>query len=408
MTGRPNACFFLIFWFCLGWLGAGTGQAQTKEELQEQRKALLKEIKLTQKLISRANEKQQSSLNYLQLLQKKVGRRKQLILNLRQEIQLTSNEIDASDDVVEALQKDLKRVQDNYAELIRYAYRNREGQDGLLFLLSSKSFFQLYERLRYLQYYSRFRVRQLEIIEQTRASLSSQVARLRDQRAAKRSLLEDLNTEVESLVQDQQAQRESLSQLKDKKARLRAQLEEDRKQAGDLEQAIEDILAREMRKRREEERRRNAADRKATADRKTLSSSFAANKGALPWPVKEGVISSDFGIHNHPTLKGVEVKNNGVDITVEKDATAYAVFGGEVLAVFAIPGSGEGVLIQHGDYFTLYSNLAKVFVKSGSTVDLEDALGKISTNPQTGATELHFEVYRNADVQNPRKWIKQL
>lgn len=381
---------------------------QDKEALKKQRQELLKSIDVTQRLLSQAGEKQKQSLNYLRLLDRKVSQRRRLIANIKQEIRLTTQDINESSSVVVALQEDLRLLKEQYAELIRYAYRNREGQDWLLYLFSSESFFQMYERMRYLRYYSRFRVRQLEIIEQTRASLTDQLESLRRRREEKEQLLTQLNQEVSQLVRDRKTQAQTVANLKERQSELQGQLEEDRARAADLQKAIEDILARELRKRREEERRRSEADRKATAARAELSASFASNQGRLPWPVKEGVVSGEFGIHEHPTLRGVELKNNGVDITVEQDATAYAVFGGKVLAVFAIPGSGEGVLVKHGDYFTLYSNLKKVFVKTGDEIELRQAVGVISTNPQTGATELHFEIYRESEVQNPRSWIKNM
>jgi septal ring factor EnvC (AmiA/AmiB activator) len=412
----------LVLLWGLLMLGGPLAQAQetdsdsapkaTKDELKARRERILEEIRVTKKLLSQADEKQKKSLNYLALLDKRVSSRRNLISNYRQEVRLASQQISESNAVVEALENDLQRLKDNYAELVRYAYRNQHGRQWLVFLLSSESFYQALQRARYLRYYSEFRIRQLEVIRETAQSLENKITDLREQRNKKNRLLSQLGQEIKRLQEDRSEQAEALEQLRSRKNELQAELQEERRQAERLQNAIEDILAREMREKREAERRRTEAARREREQLAELSAGFASNKGRLPWPVKEGVVSSAYGRHAHPTLEGVEVNNNGIDITTEQDAAAYAVFSGEVISVFAIPGAGQGVLVRHGDYITVYSNLTEVYVTSGQQVKTRDQLGRISTNKQTGATELHFEVYHttssSTQKQNPTRWIRRL
>ena len=136
-----------------------------------------------------------------------------------------------------------------------------------------------------------------------------------------------------------------------------------------------------------------------------LSGNFSSNKGKLPWPSEKGIISSTFGEHNHPVLKRVKIKNNGIDILTSQSEEARAIFDGTVISIRTITNTNKAIIIRHGEYFTVYSNLSEVFVQQGQKVSTKQRLGNIYTDSSGNKTELHFEIWRGKTLLNPSSWI---
>ena len=294
--------------------------------------------------------------------------------------------------------------------MIFYAYRNRSSYDRLIFIFSSEDFNQAYRRLRYFQQYGAYRRTQVQLIEQTQESLNAKEQKLAGQRTEKQGLLASAENERILLQQEQSEVNNTVEDLSRKEKELRSDLQKKRKAVANLENAIEKIIAEEIRL-AEERARAEAATSKTgsgfalTPEEMALSDNFASNKGKLPWPTERGIISSTYGEHNHPVLQRVKVINNGIDIHTDKGAIARAIFNGEVTRVISVPNFNNVVIIRHGEYLTVYSNLDEVYVSKGQRVETKQKIGLIYTNPKENKTEMHFEIWKAKDLMNPALWL---
>jgi septal ring factor EnvC (AmiA/AmiB activator) len=389
---------------------SNTYSQNRKQELQQQKTKIEEEIRYTNNLLSRTSSSKQTTLNSLVILKKKINQRERLINTIRAEITLIDKEITETSDSISRLSQELKKLRDEYAKMIFYAYRNRSSYDRLIFIFSSEDFNQAYRRLRYFQQYGAYRRTQVQLIEQTQESLNAKEQKLAGQRAEKQDLLASAENERVLLQQEQSEVNNTVEDLSRKEKELRSDLRNKRKAVADLENAIEKIIAEEIRL-AEERARAEAASSKTgsgfalTPEEMALSDNFASNKGKLPWPTERGIISSTYGEHNHPVLQRVKVKNNGIDILTEKGAIARAIFNGEVTRVISVPNFNNVVIIRHGEYLTVYSNLDEVYVSKGQRVETKQKIGLIYTNQKENKTEMHFEIWKAKDLMNPSLWL---
>ncbi len=384
------------------WLaGVGGATAQTKQELKEERKQKQQEIAFTKKLISKTSERQRKTVDYLKVLNRQIENRESLIQTIRQQVSALDSTIATNESVIQSLEDDLASLREEYAGMVRFAYKTRNQYQKLAFVFSAESFNQAYKRLRFLGYYADFRQEQLSMIRETQNSLESRVHSLEERKAEKRALLTAKQEEKQELKNDLSQKRQLVSKLKSKKSRLRRKLNKKQQRAKELAQAIQASIRRERKKASESESKAYAN----TPEAEVESDRFEQNKSSLPWPVEQGFISSEFGKHEHPTLDGVQVKNNGIHITTSPEAKAKAVFAGEVRRIVEQRGSGMGVLVRHGEYYTVYSNLKKVTVDPGEQVKGNEVVGIVRTNTETGNAELHFQVWQSFDKLNPQEWL---
>lgn len=404
-----SKCIKLFSWSLI-FLGfvfkAYTSHAQTKEELERKRKEKEKEIAFTKKLIDETSEKQKETVNYLQVLNEQINARESLIETISEELIFINKNIDENQEVIAALERDLEALRDEYEKMVEFAFKTRSAYNKLSFIFSAEDFNQAFKRLKFLQYYSRYRERQIELIDQTKESLQGKISVLQRQREAKRKLLQKEKKAKQEIEEDKKAKAGLVAKLEKKEKQLRQEVKEKEKIARDLSNAISAIIKREMEaaRKREEE---SGSDMALTPEAKLLSGEFEKNRNRLPWPVQKGFISGRFGDHPHPTLKGVVVSNKGIDIRTNKNATARAVFDGEVRGVANIRGAGLAVIIKHGEYFSVYSNLEDVYVKPKQKIEAREEIGKIRTNPATGETEVHLEIWKNAEMMDPEKWLSR-
>lgn len=396
-----RSSFFLLFCLLLPVLAF----SQSREELEEKRKEVEQEIAYTKKLIEEASAQQRQTVNHLKMLERQIDKREELIGTMESEVQVLNEHISENHSVAEALENDLLALKEEYGRMLVFAWKNRTGYDEMVFIFSAPTFNTAWQRLKFLQYYADFRKSQIEMIASTQDMLEEKLEDLEEQVNEKANLLEEQEKEVQELQGDQTQKTKLVTSLKSKERELRRQLAADEAAAKKLDQAIKDIIRKEL----EAERKRNEASGKSayamTPEAAQLAADFTSNKAQLPWPVERGIISETFGTHAHPTLHGVKINNNGVNIRTEKGSLARAVYAGEVFKIITIPGSGNAVMVRHGTYWTVYSKLDEVVVTPGQKVNVKDPIGKISTNPKTGATELHFEIWQNFDKMNPQDWL---
>jgi septal ring factor EnvC (AmiA/AmiB activator) len=300
--------------------------------------------------------------------------------------------------------------------MIYFAYKNLNAYNRLMFIFSSKDFNQAFHRIKYYQQYSAYRRKQAEIIEATQVEVTRQKRNLELSKGDKLTLIETKEQEKNRLSQEQQAKDKSVKELTQKEKQLMATLKQKQQAAEKLQREIEKAITEEIAAaaKRAKSTVNNEPKTKMETTRTEimltpkemeLSSSFAANKGKLPWPSEKGIITGIFGEHPHPVLKYVMVRNNGIDITTVSGAGARAVFKGKVSRVMSFPNLNKVVIIRHGEYLTVYSNLETVIVKDGDEVNTKQMIGTVHTNSDDTRTELHFEIWLGKTIQNPQEWL---
>ncbi|MCB0395233.1 MAG: peptidoglycan DD-metalloendopeptidase family protein [Flavobacteriales bacterium] len=383
-------------------LGCMTGFAQDKdkkEQLQKEKQKLEQNIAYQKKLLQKTKETKDISLIQLVILEKKINSRKQLVVLIRREVRMLDDEIIETAAVIESLQNDLVNLKEEYAGIIRNAYKNRSHYDRMLFIFSSNDFYQAYRRIRYLQQYNEYKRKQAGLIISTQQALEQKKKELEEKKSEKKKLLGEEENQRVALESEKSEQGQALTKLQRQEQSLRDDIRRKEADMKKLQKAIEDIIASEIRERN----RFNL-----TPEAQRLSDNFEKNKGKLPWPLLQGEISSSFGEHVHPVL-GVKTYNNGIDIVTEKGSKARAVFDGEVTAVITVPGSGKAVLVRHGLYLTVYSKLEEVYVQKGDQIKTKQDIGLIMNNDTEGKTELHFEIRKamqgGSEKLNPVTWL---
>ncbi|MFB6257196.1 MAG: murein hydrolase activator EnvC [Flavobacteriales bacterium] len=380
--------------------------AQTKEELERKKKKLNQRIQYTNKLIKKKRENRQLTQSELLTLKKKIDYREELIVTINHRIHELERKIEEKRALISSLEKDLKKHKAEYAKMIRHAYRNRNSYDRLLFIFASSDMYQAYRRFKYFQRYAEQRRQAAKSIERTRKILDQEIQNLKKKKRKKEELLREKTREKRRLASDKESQEKTLSELKQEEKKLRAQLKEQKEERERLAKAIKRVIEEEV----EKNKGNNKGDFKLTPEAQQLADDFRKNKGELPWPVERGVISQGFGVKDHPVLgAGIKIRNNGIDIETNNGSKAKAVFKGEVSSVIVISGAGKAVMVKHGSYRTVYSNLEEVYVEKGDQVVVGQELGQVLTDESKGKTEAHFEIWKVSGDGNrkmdPRHWI---
>ena len=369
---------------------------ESVKELQNKQKKLQQEIEQTNKMLNQTKKDEKATLNKLQLLGKNIQNQKQLIRTLDNEIVALNEQMNELSMTRDSLQKILEGYKNDYATMVRQSHFARVQQSPLLFLLSSDSFQQLARRARYLQEFAHYRQQQVKRIENTQAEIDIQNDLLQANKNDKQTALSSRKREQENLKRDERKQQNMLNQLKSKEKNLTKQINQKQKKVNELNRKIDEMIRKQAEK---------ASKTTLTKEQQLIAGGFEANKGRLPWPVEKGMISGHFGKQQHPVYAQVIMDNKGIYLQTVAGAKARAVYKGEVTSCFMVGGT-YAVIVQHGNYRTVYSNLSQLNVKQGDMVETKQTVGTIFTDPeQDQKTELYFQVYKDRDIQNPELWI---
>ena len=375
---------------------------QSISELRERKNSAEQMIKYTSTLLDEAGKDEKSSLNKLNLISSQIRNRNDFIQNINSELVLLDEFILDNTDVISMLQNDQAALKREYASMIRFAQKTRNSYDLLIFLLSAEDMNQAYKRLLYLRQYTSYRKTQAEVIHSISVLISKELAGLEEQKQQKIQLIENKRNENFQLEKEKEEQSQYVSSLQKKQQDLRRKLREQEKAQEELNRAIERLLAEETKK------STVTGQFVMTPEQKLISADFEKNRGRIPWPVDRGLITEHFGVHAHPVLKQLVVKNNGIDISTQKGGRARAVFAGEVSKVFAISGGNMAVIIRHGSFLTVYSNLKEVYVKAGQKVSLKQEIGSIFTDTNDdNKTVLKFQIWKENQKLDPEGWISK-
>ncbi len=367
---------------------------QTLEELQERREKTEKEIKLATSLLTQTEQERVSTVEQLNLLKNQISLRKKLIADINKQIELKEKQINEKSIEVDELNTSLQNLRTEYAALIEFAWKNRKDMHILMFIFASEDFNQAYRRLRFYQQFIRFREKQGREIIRTQNRISNELAALDEARNELENVMSSKSDEIDKLNSQENRYSRSVSKLKQKERQIRQQLQERKKAMESLNKEISKLIA-------EEAKRTKVRDARYIE----LSEGFSGNKGKLPWPTAEGLIVSDFGEHDHPVIKGVKIKNNGVDIRTQANADVKAIYDGVVKKIVSIPGSNIAVIIRHGDFLTVYSNLSQVSVRIDQRIKTEQKIGEAYTDAQEGRGMINLQIWHESKIQNPKDWI---
>ncbi|WP_080902734.1 murein hydrolase activator EnvC [Parabacteroides sp. Marseille-P3160] len=419
--------YVLIVLFSFFLFNASAQQSERLKQLEAQRKEALKDIEETSRRLKETQATAKNSLNRLNLLARQVMSRRNVIDLLNKEINSLDDQIFALRKEVDELQVDLNKSRTNYANSAQKLYRRHTSQDKLLFILSAESFIQSFRRMRYLREYAEWQKKQAREIIEKQTQISRKQTELEKSRSDKQLLLATREQERMRLQGEESDQKAEVQQLNKQQKELQAVLKKKQQQANALNQEIERLIAEEIRRAEEEA---ETARKKAQADgieekpeekrqaetkggyamtqaERKLSADFGSNRGRLPYPVSgRHTIVSQFGEQQHQQLKYVRTNNNGIDIETTPGSDARAVFTGVITRIFVVPGYNNSVIIRHGNYLTVYSNLSQVYVKVGDKVKTGQSIGKIFVDSEEGnSTILHFQLWKEKTKLNPAPWL---
>ncbi|MBI2257873.1 MAG: peptidoglycan DD-metalloendopeptidase family protein [Flavobacteriia bacterium] len=407
-----NRILFLIFFF----YSVGVMAQKSTEKLRKEQERIEKKINTTKSLLEKTKTSSQTTINELKLLEKQISLRENLIQNYDNQIKSNELKIKEKHIHIQFLENELKTLKNEYKKLLLYAYKKRNKSGQLMYLFSSSSYNQALNRKKYLDKLVIFQQNQKKIILQHQKLLNDEIKELEKGKKQIVSLSQVKKQEKELIVTDKSKQEQTLSKLKNEEQFLLTKLREDEKQRDQIKRQIDEAIQKEL----TSNKNKSSSTTKTVKKTKTketfvepqeyeLNNSFESNKGRLPWPVSGGAITERYGKNLHPTIPNVYTSNNGVDFSVSKGANVRAVFEGEVSSVFTIPGAGKVVILKHGNYRTVYSNLQEVYVSLGSKVNTKQSIGSLLTQENENISVSHFEIHQvigsNVNRMNPELWI---
>ncbi len=409
--------FRLILFICLGLglcLSQGVVHAQTKktrQQLENEKAEIQRKLLEFDQILKKTSETKKVSMGQLSVVNKQLQTRIAYINTLSREVRLLDTEIVGTERKIKDLERDLKNLKEEYAAMIYTASKINKGMTMTAFVFSSATFKEFYMRLRYLKQYTDARKKQVAQIEAVTEELASQRKTLEAKKIEKQQVLTQEQVQKQQLDKAKQEQQVIVNDLTKQEQDLRKQIAAAKKQQENLNKMIKRIIEDEIRRAEAEAKQSNSTATKAsgssiplTPEAAALSSSFAGNRGKLPWPVESGFISKRFGTHPHPTLKGITEDNDGIDIQTTPNANVRAVFDGVVTKIFTVPGYGGTIVVRHGEYYTMYSKLKVISVKSGETIKAKQIVGQVYTN-KAGVAEVHFETWKGLQPMDPSIWL---
>ena len=385
-------------------------QSNKQLELEERRQELRREIQQINELVSKNKSKEKSQLSLIEDLNYKISVRNNLIKVTNQQANLLTREIHVNQKKITTLRDELKVLKENYAAMIVKSHKSKNEQSRVMFLLSSSNFDQAYKRLQYMKQYADYQKEQGEMIKAKTAELQKININLLKQKENKQKLIAENKIAQKTLITEQKQHESLMNTIKKDLNKYALQIKSKQREANKIDKEIDKIIAAAIaNSSKAAEKTTNTAGGLAlTPEEKVLAANFVSNKGSLPWPVEMGLIKLRYGKQRHPIVKTATIQSNGVRIATEKSAKVRAVFNGEVSAVIVIKNGNPTVLIQHGNYYTAYKNLAKVYVKKGDKVKTKQNIGEVFTNPSNGETVLSFSVFKERNTQNPSEWIYKM
>ncbi|MDX2444055.1 MAG: peptidoglycan DD-metalloendopeptidase family protein [Bacteroidales bacterium] len=373
---------------------------QSLSELEKRRTEANTEIQKTTNILNEVSKGKKLSINRINIINRQIRNLKGLMNNLNEEITDITVKIDDNQYVIESMESDIVRIKSDYAQLIQEAYKQKSPYFELTYVFASKDINQAYKRIKYLKQYAEYRKKQVYLIDRLQDLLEKKTNELLFHRQEKNDLLDQYDIAKSDLSVAINKQQNQVARLQKRERDIKKELAKHRRQAKKLDNEIKSLIAKEMKPK--------TGPNKLTPEQNIVSENFEKNRGKLPWPTQSGIVTESFGVHAHPVLKNVQVRSDGISITTLKGTKARAVFDGEVMKIFAIPGANQTVIVRHGNYLSVYKNLVDVKVETGEYISIKQELGTIYTNANEGNdTTLNFMIWKEMEKLDPENWLSK-
>ena len=386
--------FNLLFLFFI-YAGSYLNSQDSREDLEREREINIKKIEEAEKILFESEKTKTVSIGKLRVINKQIINRQSLINSLRSDIDTQNQKIKSLVKIISSLNNDIKILSNEYSDMIYNSYKSRSSLTKLGYIFSSDNYNQMFRRLNYLFQYSSFRQNQVREIKEVRDNLKEEESSLLKVRINKDYLLRNELSESIKLQNLKGKQKKIISDLNKKQKQIRKEIENRREALAKLDLLIREIISKESEK---------SKSKDEILDFEKVSSEFESLIGRHKWPVKSGFISNKFGEHAHPIIKSIKIKNDGIDIQTNQSSKVFPIFYGEVSTIAFIPGMNNVVILNHGNYFTLYAKLKNLKIEKGQILNVNDVIGDLVTNSD-GITELQFQIWKNNVKLNPENWI---
>ncbi len=393
--------YIFLFMLSVIQLNAQDYQARQKK-LEAQKISLKKEISQINSLIAESKKRSKNLADDLEDLQLKISVRDRLININNSQLNNLTNIINNQNDRIDYLEVNLTNLKNEYEKIIYNSYKKRSTQMKLMFLFASENINQAFKRFQYFKQYSKYRKKQADRIVQVQQEIEDKVDSLVISKTQKEKLIEENKEIKQSLTKEKQQQDNLFKGLLKNQKDYAAQINKKEKQTKLIDNEIQKLIRLAI---AESNKNNNSTNFALTPEGRLISTNFQANRGRLPWPVKEGVIVRRFGTQPHPVVRTTTINSNGISIATSPNSIAYSVFDGEVLSVYGFSGGNPGVLIRHGKYISNYQNLSSIFVKKGDKINANDEIGVVFTNESNGKTVLKFNIFNELKPENPTIWL---
>ncbi len=393
--------YIFLFMLSVIQLNAQDYQARQKK-LEAQKITLKKEISQINSLIAESKKRSKNLADDLEDLQLKISVRDRLININNSQLNNLTNIINNQNDRIDDLEVNLINLKNEYEKIIYNSYKKRSTQMKLMFLFASENINQAFKRFQYFKQYSKYRKKQADRIVQIQQEIEDKVDSLVISKTQKEKLIQENKDVKQSLTKEKQQQDNLFKGLLKNQKDYAEQINKKEKQTKLIDNEIQKLIRLAI---AESNKNNNSTNFALTPEGRLISTNFQANRGRLPWPVKEGVIVRRFGTQPHPVVRTTTINSNGISIATSPNSIAYSVFDGEVLSVYGFSGGNPGVLIRHGKYISNYQNLSSIFVKKGDKINANDEIGVVFTNESNGKTVLKFNIFNELKPENPTIWL---
>ena len=379
-------------------------QNLTQKDLELKRISLVNEIKNIQKLINNSKDEKKLVLENIENLNYKLDLQNEIIKITNNELNIISVSIRNNQESINKLQKSQQILKSQYSEMILKSYKTRSKTGKLMFIFSSVNFQQALKRIQYFKQYSEFQNNQLQKIAVNTKELKSLANKLNNDKNLQLKLVSD-NKKIKNNINLEISKKNNLLNfISNNQTKYLREIKLKQQKTAKIDKEIEKIIAKAI---AESNRKKNTSSKlfALTPEAKILSNNFISNKGKLPWPVEKGYISLKYGKQPHPIVKTATIQSNGIRIITASFQKARTIFNGTVYRIISSKNGSKTILIQHGNFFTVYKNLSDIYVKKGDKVSTKQELGQIITNKSSGQTILSFSLFRDNKTENPLLWI---
>nr|WP_237143274.1 peptidoglycan DD-metalloendopeptidase family protein [Sanguibacteroides justesenii] len=373
--------------------------SQSIDEVKKKKEQAEKEISYLNKLLNSTRNNRSTTLQKLTIINQKIVKGKEIIQSLNDEVSYLEKLIADNERIKTHLESNRQKMMDFYAKMVYETWKKKNQSDKLVFIFSSTTLMQAYARYKYFDQVQDYSKRQIELIKAANDSLTTVNNKLNllvSEKNGKQNLIVAKNAE---LIREQNQANSYVNELKKKERELDKKLKAEIKKREVLANKLKSLIAVQAKKSGSKN-----SNYKLTPEEKLISDDFAKNKGKLPWPVEEGFVSEKFGVNVHPLFKQVKLTNDGITVTTSAGADVRSVFTGTVVEIMFIPGYNNVVMIRHGNYLTLYSNIIKVYIRKGDVIKLKQKIGKLASDNESSST-LNFQIWRDKEKLDPQLWL---